>query len=120
MLEQAFAADRGFEVPTIAFTCAELARVAADAAELGAIRDDLERHYLLLLKEQPSADVVAEIEGASTASHATVVRNRAAHLLLGPGYQAGGVDPLRVEKRLGVVATNRNSTVIRAIAAKWC
>jgi uncharacterized protein (DUF1697 family) len=119
LLEDTFLADRGFEVPTIAYTCAELARVAADIDEVGALRSDLERHYLLMLKDAPAADVVTEIEAAATPANTTVIRNRVAHLLLGPGYQAGGVDPLGVEKRLGV-ATNRNHTVIRAIAEKWC
>lgn len=119
LLEDAFLEDRGFEVATIAYTCAELARVAADAEHLGATRSDLERHFVLLLKDAPPADVAAEVEALSTAANTTVIRNRAAHLLLGPGYQAGGVDPLKVEKRLGV-ATNRNHKVIRAIAERWC
>ena len=48
-----------------------------------------------------------------------VVSDRAAHALLGPAYQAGSVDPLNAVKLLGV-ATNRNRTVIQAIADKWC
>lgn len=116
-LEQAFLVDRGFEVPTIVYPCAELARVAADVEELH--DPGLERHYVLLLKDEPSPETVAAVEALSGGGHRVVVRHRAAHLLLGEGYRAGTVDPLRAERLLGVT-TNRSHTVIRAIAAKWC
>lgn len=116
-LEQAFLADRGFEVPTIVYSCAELARVAADVEDLH--DEALERHYVQLLKDEPSPEARAQIEALSAGAHRVVVRNRAAHLLLGEGYEAGRVDPLRVERLFGVT-TNRAHTVIRAVAAKWC
>lgn len=115
-LEAAFREAAGFEVPTIVFTQAELAQIAADAEELYGERE-LSRHYILLLKE-PVADAEA-VEALSTDDHRAVVRDRACHLLLGAGYEAGGVDPLRVEKRIGV-ATNRNYNVVTTLAAKWC
>lgn len=119
VLERAFAADRGFEVPAIVFTTAELAEIARDATALSAERPGLERHYVYLLKDEPSADAVARIEALASAEGEMVVRGRAAHALLGPGYQAGSVDPLNAAKLLGV-ATNRNLAVVTAIAAKWC
>jgi uncharacterized protein (DUF1697 family) len=115
-LEEAFLAAAGFEVPTIVFTQQEFAQVARDAEELSAQRE-LARHYLLLLKE-PVGDP-AVVEERSTADHRAVVRGRACHLLLGPSYEAGGVDPLRVEKLVGV-ATNRNYNVVTTLAKKWC
>jgi uncharacterized protein (DUF1697 family) len=115
-LEAAFAADRGFEVPTIAFSSDELRSVVDDIEELH--DPALMRHYVLLLKEEPPPDVVAAVHALEAGPHRAVVRGRAAHLLLGEGYEAGGVDPLRAEKLLGV-ATNRNHTVLRAIAEKW-
>lgn len=116
-LEEAFEADRGFDVPTMVYTPAELCRIADDIDELH--DESLERHYVLLLKAEPSPDVVEAVHALDQGPHRTVVRNRAAHLLLGPGYNAGSVDPLRVEKLLGVT-TNRNHTVLRAITQKWC
>jgi len=116
-LEQAFAADRGFEVPTIVYSCAEVAQVAADVEELHDV--SLERHYVQLLKDEPSPETVTALEGLSVGAHRVVVRHRAAHLLLGEGYEAGRVDPLRAERLLSVT-TNRSHTVIRAIADKWC
>ncbi|WP_239065986.1 DUF1697 domain-containing protein [Microbacterium hibisci] len=118
-LEDVFAADRGFDVPTIVFTVAEVRAIADDAATLSEEHPGLARHYVYLLKETPSRDAVARIEQSATDAGQMVVRGRAAHALLGPGYQAGYVDPLNAAKLLGV-ATNRNSTVIRAIAEKWC
>ncbi|KJL43871.1 DUF1697 domain-containing protein [Microbacterium trichothecenolyticum] len=118
-LEDAFAEDRGFDVPSIVFTIDELAAIARDAVVLTAGRHGLERHYVYLLKEALPADTVAEIEGLKTDAGEMVVRGRVAHALLGPGYQAGTVDPLRAAKLLGV-ATNRNLNVIATLADKWC
>lgn len=115
-LEGAFLEAAGFEVPTIAFTQAEFAAIGKDAEELSGERE-LSRHYILLLK-QDVADAAA-IEALSTDEHHAVVRNRACHLLLGPGYEAGNVDPLKVDKLIGV-ATNRNFNVVTALAKKWC
>jgi uncharacterized protein (DUF1697 family) len=117
-LEKAYAERAGFDVPTIAFTAAELASVAADADELAAGRD-LQRHYVYLLKSEPAAAKVAALLEREGAADAVVVRDRAAHLLF-TTYQQGVVDPWGVEKALGVVATNRNVTVIRTLVQKWC
>ncbi|WP_137846247.1 DUF1697 domain-containing protein [Microbacterium sp. 2FI] len=119
VLEKAFAADRGFDVPTIVFSQAEFAAIAREGAELSAARPDLERHYVYLMKDEPSAAVIERVEGTTADAGEMVVRGRAAHALLGPGYQEGGVDPLGAAKLLGV-ATNRNLNVVTTLAAKWC
>ncbi len=118
-LEKAFRADRGFEVPTIVLTLAELARVAADAEELAAARPDDGRHYVSLLKEEPSAATVRAAEALSTDAERVVVRGRAAHLLLGANYHEATIHNTVIEKVLGV-ATNRRDTVLIAMARKWC
>lgn len=118
-LEDAFAADRGFEVPAIVFSTTELAQVARDAAELNAERPGLARHYVYLLKDELPRDLVERVEALSGPAGEMVVRGRAAHALLGPAYQAGSVDPLGAAKLLGV-ATNRNLNVVTTLAAKWC
>lgn len=115
-LEEAFRQAAGFEVPTIAFTQQEFAEIGQDAETLYAERA-LSRHYVLLLKE-PVSDPTA-IEALSTDDHRAVVRGRACHLLLGSGYEAGGVDPLKVDRHIGV-ATNRNYNAVTTLAAKWC
>lgn len=116
-LEDAFLADRGFAVPTIVYTQAELAQVARDAKEL--FDPDAARHYVYLLKEEPAQDVVEAAAGIVGGGNRVVVRGRAAHVILGPDYQPGNVDPLRIEKLVGV-ATNRNFKVVTALAEMWC
>ena len=118
ILERAFAADRGFDVPTIAFDTAEFAAIARDAGELGAARPGLARHYVYLLKSELSEEEKDAVESASGPAGDMVVRGRAAHALLGPAYRAGNVDPLGAAKLLGVT-TSRNATVVSAIAQKW-
>ncbi len=115
-LEQAFRADRGFEVPTIVFTRAELATMGEDVAELG--DGHRGRHYVSLLKEAPSAAGRTLIEAAGSEEERAVVRGRTVHLLLGEDYHTATLTNAEVEKALGV-ATNRNATVIRTLVEKW-
>jgi uncharacterized protein (DUF1697 family) len=116
-LEEAFRADRGFEVPTIVFTQEELREIAADAERFADGHEG--RHYVSLLKKAPTAAQVAAIEKASSAEEVARVGGRAVHLLLGPNYHEAKLTNAVVEKHLGV-ATNRNLTVIEALAKKWC
>jgi uncharacterized protein (DUF1697 family) len=114
-LEQAFEAEAGFAVPTIVFTQAELREIAEHAASFG----HGGRHYVSLLKEAPSAAQVRTLEESSTAEEVAKVGGRAVHLLLGENYHQARLTNAVVEKHLGV-ATNRNLTVIRTLAEKWC
>ena len=115
-LEKAFLGEAGFEVPTISSrrrSCVEIAEHADVlrprrqalrlAAEGGAVRGRRSRR----LEEVSTADEVAKVGG------------RAVHLLLGDNYHEAKLTNAVVEKQLGV-ATNRNLTVIRALAEKWC
>ncbi len=114
-LEKAYEADRGFAVPTIVFTPAELRQIAADADELAAGG----RHYVSLLKDKPTAAATKLIEAAGGDGERAVVRGRAVHLLIDGDYHSASLTNAQVEKALGV-ATNRNVTVIRALVGKWC
>ena len=114
-LERAYEADRGFAVPTIVFTPAEIRQIAADADEM----EHTGRHYVSLLKEKPTAAATEVIELAGSDGERAVVRGRVVHLLLGGDYHSAGLTNAQVEKAMGV-ATNRNITVIRALADKWC
>lgn len=116
-LETAYAGAAGFEVPVIAFTATEFRALAEQAEEI--TRPGLERHYVYLLQDEP--DPVGSAELADLSGGQVIVAGRAAHVLFDPdAYTAGNVDPYKVEKRLGVVGTNRNLNVVRTIAAKWC
>lgn len=116
-LEKAFAAEAGFEVPTIVYTQAELREIAADAERFADGHEG--RHYVSLLKDEPAAAAVEAVEKAGTADEVARVGGRAVHLLLGPAYHEAKLTNAVVEKQFGV-ATNRNLTVIRALAQKWC
>jgi uncharacterized protein (DUF1697 family) len=116
-LEEAFAEEAGFEVPTIALTQQELRDIAADAVELGERHDG--RYYVSLLKRPPSAGTATKLDDAGAAGERAVVRGRGAHLLLGQDYHTATLSNAVVEKHLGV-ATNRNLNVIRTLAEKWC
>ncbi len=118
-LEKAFEADRGFPVPTVVFTPQEICAIADDADELARGREEGQRHYVSLLKATPTAAGTKTVESAGDDGERAVVRGRAVHLMLGGSYHEAGLGNAEVEKALGV-ATNRNITVIRAIAEKWC
>ncbi len=116
-LERGYARDRGFDVPTIAYSQREFAALADSAREL--TRPGLARHYVYLLKDELTPAQARAVEETSSDKGEMVVRGRAAHALLSPGYEGGQVDPLRAAKLLGV-ATNRTLTVVTTLAAKWC
>ena len=116
-LEKAYLDDRGFDVPTMTFTCAELVAIVAEADRLGAGHDG--RHYVSLLKHEPTSDLVTALETRSTQHERVVVVGRAVHLLLGESYDQATLSNAAVEKQLGP-ATNRNVTVMRALVQKWC
>ncbi len=116
-LEAAYLADRGFEVPAIVFRAEELCRIADEAAEVGDGHPGT--HYVSLLKTEPSAALAARVEALATGGDVARVRGRAVHLLITDPYHRARLTNAEVEKELGV-ATNRNLTVLRAIADKWC
>lgn len=118
-LENAFLVDRGFEVPTIVFGRREFAAIAADATALRDERSGADRHYVELLRAEPGARVAAQLEGASSDAFDVVVRGRAVHTFFEEGAPLGGPGAAKVARLVGV-STNRNATVIRAVAQRWC
>lgn len=117
-LEAAFLADRGFDVPTVTFSTDEFAAISDDARELADAESELERHYVYLLKHELTPAQADAVQERSNDKGRMVVRGRAAHALLYPGYQAGVVDPLGAAKLLPD-ATNRNASVIHLLTEKW-
>lgn len=118
-LERAFLADRGFDVPTIVYSAPEFAELARTARELNAQHPGLARHYVYLLKREPTVAEREAVEALASEAGEMIVRGRAAHALLRPGYQDGVVDPLAAVRHLPV-ATNRNLNVVTTLAEKWC
>lgn len=116
-LETAYLADRGFEVPTIVFTQAELRAIADEAEQISEGHGGT--HYVSLLKESPTAALTKKIEALGDERDHAHVSGRAVHLLVMDPYHHARLTNATVEKELGV-ATNRNLTVVRALAQKWC
>jgi uncharacterized protein (DUF1697 family) len=114
-LEKAFEAEAGFKVPTMVFTQKELREIAEHATALA----HGGKHYVSLCKDVPTAAAIKKLEESITTDEVAKVGGRAVHLLLGDNYHEATLTNVAVEKYLGV-ATNRNLTVIRALAEKWC
>jgi uncharacterized protein (DUF1697 family) len=118
-LEALFLADRGFEVPTIVFSPAELRGVAADAEELATSIGFEYGQYVSLLKTEPTAEATKSIEGRSGGGETFVVRGRALHLLYDVAFNEAKTTTAQIERTVGV-ATNRNVKVIRELVDLWC
>ena len=118
-LEEAFAADRGFEVPTIVLTPRELVGVAKRADALWAELGEPATHYVTLLKKAPPAAAVAALREVSVEGEHLVVDGRTAHLVLQHGYHESKLAGSAAMDRLGV-GTARNVNVVRTLVQKWC
>ncbi len=117
-LEKAFLADRGFEVPAIVFTPAELVDIVADVDELWAAYGEPQAHAVTLFKQPPPADAVETVE-ALDLGDVPVVRGRVAHVLLMNNVHESKVLASKEFARLGK-GTARYDRVIRAITERWC
>lgn len=118
-LEEAFAADRGFPVPTIAFSPAELRAVVATGEELAASQPAAVRHYVSLLKDDPAPDAADFLRSLTEPGVRLAVSGRSVHVVTDHVLGQGGPQTDRLERLLGV-ATTRNQTVLRAVVEKWC
>ena len=96
-----------------------------DADEFAADLDGIGIHYVSLLKDEPSPELVREVhdqvERAAHDGEHLRVRGRAVHLALAErdSYHRSALSNAWFEKRLGV-STNRNLRVVRAVVGKWC
>lgn len=117
-LEAAFLADRGFAVPTVLFTPAELARIVGDIDELWASHGEPVAHSVTLLKAPPPASAVAALAKLDTAGDQVDVRDRAAHVLLVKNFHEAKVFSSKEFLALGE-GTARNASVLREIDRRW-
>ena len=116
-LEQAYLADRGFEVPTIVYAGSELREVHEHASTV----DHDGQHYVALLREEPTEEGVERLREKAQPWERVEVGGRALHLLVSADGVHGTklTNPL-VEKCLGATSTWRNPTVVAALVEKWC
>ena len=115
-VERALAATAGFEVPTIAMSPEELVSVHAGALELGVTA---QRSYLTFLKEEPSSELAAELDGWSSPGEGARVLGRAVYWWTDHLNAATKMSNARVEKQLGV-ATTRDLKVVATLVQRWC
>lgn len=112
VLEAAFLADRGFEVPTVVFSRTEFAAVVQLVGVLAQAHPGALRHHVDLLQGKLPADVAGLIEAGSSASATFVVQARAVHSVVHFG------SPALVSQefcRLLGVTTNRTANVLLAM-----
>ena len=117
-LEALFLRDRGFEVPTMVFTPAELRALVEEAAQVPEKTPEY-AHYVSLL-QKPATDAQAEAAAAlSLPGETVVVRGRGVHLLYDIPYGQAKLSNPKLEKTVGP-ATNRSLKVLKEIVEKWC
>jgi uncharacterized protein (DUF1697 family) len=117
-LEAAFRADRGFDVPTMVFTPAELVDIVDVVDELWAEHGEPMAHAVTLFKQPPPADAVRAVEALDLGDRA-VVRGRAAHVLLVKNLHESTVLNTKEFAALGQ-GTARYARVLREVTARWC
>jgi uncharacterized protein (DUF1697 family) len=122
-LEQAMLEDRGFQVPVVLMTPAELTETHDEARSFAS--DFVERsgpaptgHHVTLLAAPPDAESARRVEARSEPGEEVRVGKRAVHLMLDKPYSEASNGNAEVERDLGV-ATTRSLTVITKLAEKW-
>ncbi|CAM3591832.1 DUF1697 domain-containing protein [Nocardioides zeicaulis] len=118
-LEQAYAAEAGFEVPTVVFTAPDVAALTARAEELHAEHDPSGQHYVTLYAAAPTAATARAVEALEHRGETVVVDGRAAYVLLDGDIHTSKVLASREFKALGQ-GTARTVKVLRTVTEKWC
>ena len=118
-LEQAYAAEAGFDVPTVVFTTADLAALTTRADALHAEHDPAGQHYVTLYATAPSAASVEAVHALEKDGERVVVDGRAAYVLLEGGVQGSRILASKEFKALGE-GTARTVKVLRTVTEKWC
>lgn len=118
-LERVFEADRGFAVPAVVLTPAELRRVHEDALGLDLpVGGPAVRRYVTFLKQPAPPDVAEEIAAIETEGEAARAIGRAVHVWVQEGYRNARTNNARLERRLGP-ATTRDLKVVGTLAERW-
>ncbi len=117
-LEEVFAADRGFDVPTVVLTPAELRQVHADAVASAPPAGEEVRRYVTFLKEPADAQLVAAVDALTVDGEAARAVGRAVHVWVRDGYRSSRISNARLERMLGV-ATTRDLKVVTTLAGRW-
>ncbi len=118
-LERAYAADRGFDVPTVVLTPAEVAAVADLGGTLRDRRSTEGTHYITLYAVPPPAAAAAAVQALDLPGERCIVAGRAAHALLDGDIHDSTLLRSKEFRALGE-GTARTLNVIRTLADRWC
>jgi uncharacterized protein (DUF1697 family) len=118
-LEQGYAADRGFAVPTVVFSPDELRTLTERGLELRAVNESGARHYVTLYSSPPSAEKAAAVMGLDFPGERCLVEGRAAYVLVDGDIHTSQLLGSRDFVALGE-GTARTITVLRTLVDKWC
>jgi uncharacterized protein (DUF1697 family) len=118
LVEEVLAEACGFDVPTMAFTPAELREVYDQALGLAAPSGPEVRRYVTFLKDVPDAGVAAPVDAWTHDGEAARVLGRAVHWWIDKPNQAARLSNARLEKLLGV-GTTRDLKVVTTLAERW-
>jgi uncharacterized protein (DUF1697 family) len=108
----------GFDVPTVVLTPAELRQVYVDALTLEPPPTEVTRRYVTFLKEEPTVETAAPIDGWAHDGEAARVVGRAVHWWLSTPTQEARLSNARIEKALGT-GTTRDLKVVTTLAERW-
>lgn len=119
-LEDAYAAEAGFDVPTIVFTAKDLAALTARGEELHAGHDgDIGNHYVTLFATAPTPDAIEAAQSLEHEGERVVVEGRAAYVLLEGNIHTSKLLSAKQFNALGK-GTARTIKVLRTVTEKWC
>ncbi|MDO5504647.1 MAG: DUF1697 domain-containing protein [Actinomycetia bacterium] len=117
-LQTSYAVDRGFDVPTVVFTPAEIRAITERGTQLRAVNEEGARHYVQLFHESPPQAAIDAAQALDLPGEELIVEGRAAYALL-PEVQGSRLTNSKEYAALGQ-GTSRTITVLQAIVAKWC
>lgn len=117
-LEAAYAADRGFAVPTVVLTPAQVREVTALAEEVLAEHGATPGQVLVTLYAEPPDPEAVAAAHAWDGGDRVVVRGRAAYALLAANVHSSTLLRSKEFRALGE-GTGRSLAVLRTLAERW-
>lgn len=117
-LEAAYAADRGFAVPTVVLTPAQVRDVTALAETVLAEHDGTPTQVLVTLYAEPPAAEAIEAAEAWADDDRVIVRGRAAYALLSDLIHTSKLLRSKEFRALGE-GTGRTLGVLRTLVERW-
>jgi uncharacterized protein (DUF1697 family) len=117
-LEKVMSAAFGFDIPAIVRRPEELVEMV-DTSPANPLGEGA-RHYVSFLRDQPTAGQVDELNTWDVDGERMIVVGRDVHLWFEKPTHLAKLTNARIEKLAGTQSTNRNWTVVTALAKKWC